>query len=227
MNNLLVRLSHIFAQILFSIITPFLLIPWIAQLSITRLFVAFCFGRLYGNRYQKIIDSFQGRYSLPMAKGLAKAKEIAGDKISVALDCGTGTGFVTKQAAFEFPYTNFIAVDILHAMLKQAQENCKDIATPVFHVQADSFALPFADRSVDLLLIQNTIPCFLEFARVCRPGGTIIYVDTSAGWITNLAIWLVDRQKIFETVMGEQVDLGFYVLAKKSVGFPTAVHQNN
>jgi len=70
MNNLLVRLSHIFAQILFSIITPFLLIPWIAQLSITRLFVAFCFGRLYGNRYQKIIDSFQGRYSLPMAKGL-------------------------------------------------------------------------------------------------------------------------------------------------------------
>ena len=119
MNNLLVRLSHIFAQILFSIITPFLLIPWIAQLSITRLFVAFCFGRLYGNRYQKIIDSFQGRYSLPMAKGLAKAKEIAGDKISVALDCGTGTGFVTKQAAFEFSYTTFIAVDILHAMLKR------------------------------------------------------------------------------------------------------------
>lgn len=215
MGNPLIRISHFFTQILFSIITPFLLIPWIAKLSFTRFFISFCFGRLYGNRYQNIIDSFQGRYGLAIDKGLAKVKEVPGDKISVVVDCGTGTGFVTRQAAEQFPNATFIAFDILHGMLKQARENCKDIAKHVFHVQADTFALPFPDRSVDLLLAQNTIPWFVEFDRVCRPGGTIIYVDTSSGWITNLAIWLVDRYQLFEMVMGEQVDLGFYVLAKK------------
>jgi len=219
MGNLFVRLSHFFTQILFSIITPFLLIPWIARLSIIRQLIAFCFGRLYGNRYQNIIDSFQGKYGLAMAKGLIKVKEIAEDKISVVVDCGTGTGFVTKQAFEQFPNATIIAFDILHGMLKQARENFKDNAKHVFHVQADTFALPFPDRSVDLLLVQNTIPWFAEFARVCRPGGTIIYVDTSSGWITNLAIWLVDRHQLFEMVMGEQVDLGFYVLAKKPVGY--------
>lgn len=216
MGNPFIRLSHFLSQILFSTITPFLLMPRIAKLSITRLFIAFCFGRLYGNRYQSIIDAFQGRYGLAMAEGLAKAKGIAGDKISVVVDCGTGTGFVTKQAAEQFPDATFIAFDILHGMLTQARNNCKDIATDVFHVQADTFAIPLADQSVDLLLAQNTIPCFAEFDRVCRPGGMIIYVDTSAGWIANLAKRLVEKHRLFETVMGERVDLGFYVLAQKA-----------
>jgi len=190
--------------------------PKIAKLSITRFFISFCFGRAYGNRYQSIIDSFQGRYGLAMAEGLAKAKEIAGDKISVVVDCGTGTGFVTKQAAKQFPHATFIAFDILYGMLTQARNNCKDIAADIFYVQADAFALPLANDSVDLLLVQNTMPCFAEFARVCRSGGMVIYVDTSAGWIAHLAKRLVEKYQLFETVMGERVDLGFYVLAQKT-----------
>lgn len=149
-----------------------------------------------------------------MAEGLAKVKEIAGDKIPLVLDCGTGTGFVTKQAAEQFPSATFIGCDILPGMLKQARENCQDIAPDVCHVQADTFALPFADRSVDLMLVQNTIPWFAEFSRVCRPKGAIIYVDTSSGWITNLVIWLVKRHRLFEIVIGEKVDLGFYIIAQ-------------
>jgi hypothetical protein len=45
----------------------------------------------------------------------------------------------------------------------------------------------------------------------------IIYVDSSAGWIANLVKRLVEKQRLFESVMGERVDLGFYVLAKKQV----------
>jgi ubiquinone/menaquinone biosynthesis C-methylase UbiE len=215
MENPFTRLALFLSQILFSIITPFLLMSGIAKLSITRLFISFCFGRAYGNRYQNIIDSFQGRYGLAMVEGLARAKEIAKDKISVVVDCGTGTGFVTKQAAEQFPHSTFIAFDILHGMLMQARNNCKDIATDIFYVQADTFALPLADQSVDLLLAQNTIPCFAEFARVCRPGGMIIYVDSSTGWIANLSKQLVEKHQLFERVIGERVDLGFYVLAQK------------
>jgi len=222
MRNLCARMAHFFTQILFSIITPPLLMPGIAKLHITRNFIAFCFGRAYGNRYQSIIDSFEGRYDSAMVKGLTKAKETAGDTISVIVDCGTGTGFVTKQAAQEFPHATFLAFDILNGMLKQASDNCKDIAADIFFVQADTFALPLTDQSVDLLLAQNTIPCFAEFHRVCRPGGIVIYVDTSAGWITTLAKWLVERHHLFKTVMGERVDLGFYILLQKAT--PTFSH---
>ncbi len=209
------RLALFASQIIFSVITPPLLIPGIAKLKFTRSIISFCFGRSYGTRYQNIIDSFQGRYDLAMAEGLRKAKEIAGDHISVVADCGTGTGYVTRQATEIFPHTTFIAFDILPGMLVQARDNCKDISTDVFHVQADSFALPLADESVDLLLAQNTMPCFSEFARVCRPGGMIIYVDSSAGWIASMAKRLIEKQELFGRVLGEKVDLGFYILAQK------------
>jgi ubiquinone/menaquinone biosynthesis C-methylase UbiE len=215
MRNPFNRLAHLFTQVLFSVITPPLLMPRIAKLSGTRFFVSFCFGRLYGNRYQDIIDSFQGRYGLAMEQGLAKAKEMAMDDISVIVDCGTGTGFVTKQAAEKFHNVTFIGFDILHGMLMQARDYCKDIPEEVFHVQADTFALPLADESADVLLAQNTIPCFAEFSRVCRPGGMIIYVDTSAGCITNLAQRMVEKHKLFERVVAERVDMGFYIVAKK------------
>ena len=90
-----------------------------------------------------------------MADGLAKAKKIAGDGISVILDCGTGTGFVTKQTSTYFPNAKIVAFDILEGMLSQARNNCKEIASSVIHVQADTFALPLADNSVDLILAQN------------------------------------------------------------------------
>jgi ubiquinone/menaquinone biosynthesis C-methylase UbiE len=215
-GNQLNRIGIFLTQVVFSIITPSLLIPSISKLRITRSIIAFCFGRSYGNRYQDIIDSFQGRYELAMSEGLQKARTILGGNVSVVLDCGTGTGFVTNQAAKQFPDATFIAFDILQGMLRQARKNCKNNETDVFHLQADSFRLPLADESVDLILAQNTMPCFTEYARVCRPGGVVVYVDSSSGWITKTAKRLVERYQLFETVMGERVDMGFCIMAKKS-----------
>ena len=58
MNNILNRLSHFFEKILFSLVMPPLFIPRVARLRITRNLIAFWFGRLYGNKYQNVIDSF-------------------------------------------------------------------------------------------------------------------------------------------------------------------------
>lgn len=217
------RLGLFLSQLLFSIITPFLLMPRIANVKATRSFIAFCFGRSYGNRYQSIIDSFQGRYDVAMAKGLKNAKTILENKVSTVLDCGTGTGFVTKQAAEYFPDATFVAFDILPGMLRQAGNNCKNIEADVFHIQADCFALPLADESIDLVLAQNTMPCFTEFARVCRPGGLVIYVDSSSGWITEKAKKLVEKYQLFEKVIGERVDMGFCVVAEKAGDFKPGI----
>jgi ubiquinone/menaquinone biosynthesis C-methylase UbiE len=219
MHNNLNKLGLFLSQILFSIITPVLLMPRVGQLKVTRAIIAFSFGRAYGNRYQHIIDLFNGRYGTALAEGLKRAKEILGNKVSVVLDCGTGTGFVTKQAAEQFPHAIFIAFDILPGMLRQASDNCKDIAAEVYHIQADSFALPLADESVELILAQNTMPCLVEFARVCRPGGVIVYVDSSSGWITQKARKQVEKYRLFKNVTGEHFDMGFCIVAEKAGDF--------
>ena len=159
------RIAIFLTRIVFSIITPLLIMPRIGHKKITRSLIAFCFGRLYGNRYDTIIDSFKGKYGLAMAEGIAKAEELIKDQIYVVADCGTGTGFVTKQASEQYPDATFLAFDILENMLKQAKKNCKDIPTEIYHVQADTFKLPLANKSIDILLAQNTMPCFAEFAR--------------------------------------------------------------
>ena len=214
MKTLFNRLTHFFAQLLFSLVMPPLFIPRVARLRVTRFIIAFCFGRMYGNKYQSVIDSFHGKYGLAMAQGLAKAQELAGDKISVIADCGTGTGFVTRQAAECFPEARIVAFDLLDGMLSQARHNCKEIANRVIHLKADTFALPLADNSVDLVLAQNTIADFEGFTRICRPGGMVIFVDCSAGWIAGLAKALVEKNKLFKTVRGERVAMGFYLLAQ-------------
>ena len=212
------RLALFVSQILFSIVTPPLLIPRIAKIRFTRSLVSFCFGRAYGDRYRHIIDCFEGRYGLAMAEGLGRAERIAGRQISVVADCGTGTGYAAGQAAAHFPHATFMAFDIVPAMLVQARELAKESPAKHYFVQADSFAIPLKDASVDLLLAQNTMPCFTEFTRVCRPGGILLYADSSAGWISDLVRRMVRRLALFEEVSGERVDLGFYVLAKKQGG---------
>ena len=214
MLHIINRLTHFFAQLLFSLVMPPLFIPWIARLRITRSMIAFCFGRLYGSKYQNVIDSFHGRYGMAMAEGLSKVKVIAGDKISVIVDCGTGTGFVTKLAAEYFPNARIVAFDLLDGMLSQARQNCSEIASRVIHIKADTFALPLAENSVDLILAQNTIADFEGFTRTCRPDGMVVFVDCSAGWIANLAKSLVRKNGLFRNVLGERVALGFYILAQ-------------
>lgn len=216
MSVILNHAGHLTSQVLFSLITPLLLFPRIARLSVTRRTIAFCFGRLYGDKYDKIIEAFKDKYAEPMSAAIRKAKEKLSSTTPIILDCGTGTGFVTRLAAQEFPQSSLIAVDILQDMLKLARNSCRALKPRVLHVQADAFSLPLADESVDLILAQNTIPAFDEYHRVCRPGGIVLYVDTSAGWIANLARRLVERHHLFDEVKGEKVGMGFFVFAQKA-----------
>jgi len=141
MGNIFNRLSLFFAQLLVSMVMPPLFVPRIARLRVTRLLVAFCFGRLYGNKYQHVIDSFHGKYGLAMAEGLSKAKDLAGHNISVIVDCGTGTGFATKQVS---PKLIFNFVDFYDELVRQRHLFIfKIIETNNFAVAACSHGLMF------------------------------------------------------------------------------------
>jgi SAM-dependent methyltransferase len=227
MKHALRRLSLLLSQVLFSIITPPLLVPCMAKLRLTRSAIAFFFGRLYGNRYDDIIAAFGDSYAMPMSHAMKLAKEILKQDISVIVDCGTGTGFVTRQAAGAFPSSTIIACDLLENMLRLARDSSAGITARVMYVQADSFSLPLADGCADMVLVQNTMPAFHEFHRILRPGGLVLYVDTSAGWIASLATRLVRRHRLFESVTGERVGMGFYVVAKKAEGNAMQLNTEN
>ena len=84
----------------------------------------------------------------------------------------------------------------------------------VIHIKADTFALPLANSSVELILAQNTIANFEDLIRICRSDGIVIFLDCSAGWIASRAKRLVEKTRLYKKVSGERVALGFCILAQ-------------
>lgn len=108
MHAFLDRFALVGTQILFSRITPFLLIQRIAGHQTMRRMVADCFGRSYRGRYDKISDNFLGHYGSPLVAGLATVIKIARREITLIADCGTGTGYAIRVAAGCFPKAIFL-----------------------------------------------------------------------------------------------------------------------
>ncbi len=93
--------------------------------------------------------------------------------VEAALDVGTGTGAAAFAIADRFPAARVVGVDIAPEMVEHARQKARDRANLSFE-HADASALPFAGASFDLVTAANMIPFFDEFARVVRPGGTLV-----------------------------------------------------
>lgn len=111
----------------------------------------------------------------------------------VVVDVGAGTGLLTHKVIQRYPQAQHIAIDLSEAMLAQARERLK---APKFKwlpqhlwskngaqlVNADAYALPLADQSVDLLVSNLMLQwcddldrVFREFRRVMRPQGLLMF----------------------------------------------------
>lgn len=111
----------------------------------------------------------------------------------VVVDVGAGTGLLTHKVIQRYPQARHIAIDLSEAMLKQARSRLK---APKFKwlpqqlgskdgahlINADAYALPLADQSVDLLVSNLMLQwcddldrVFREFRRVIRPQGLLMF----------------------------------------------------
>ena len=112
-------------------------------------------------------------------------------------DIGAGTGLLTQHLQTRYPNAQIFAVDLSESMLQQAKQRLA-IKAPSFVdklsslirkssgklqlVNADAFALPFADNSLDMitsnLMLQwcdDLDAVFAEFRRVLRPEGLLMF----------------------------------------------------
>jgi ubiquinone/menaquinone biosynthesis C-methylase UbiE len=89
-------------------------------------------------------------------------------------DVGGGTGIIGRRLRRED--REVVVVDLTHAMLRLADERLPGRA-----VRASAERLPFRDGTLDavtsvwlLHLLPDSRPVVAEFARVLRPGGTVV-----------------------------------------------------
>jgi ubiquinone/menaquinone biosynthesis C-methylase UbiE len=88
------------------------------------------------------------------------------------LEIGAGTGNGTAVLAATFPQV--IALDVSAGMLA----NFHDV--PADLVLADGGYLPFADQSMDTVVLVNAFLFPAELDRVLSPGGAIVWVNSLA-----------------------------------------------
>ena len=113
----------------------------------------------------------------PYAADLARRVAALGP--SDVLETAAGTGVLTRALAAPLaPATRIVATDLNQPMLDQAAR--RQPAGGVEWRQADALALPFADRSFDVVACQfgvmffpDKVQGYREARRVLRPGGPL------------------------------------------------------
>ena len=115
---------------------------------------------------------------------LVEAAALTGNELVV--DVATGTGHTAFALA---PYAHeVIAIDLTVPMLEAARQMAQERnVTTIRFVEGDAHALPLADGSADVVTCRQSAHHFInaaqavrEWARILKPGGKVILIDSIA-----------------------------------------------
>ena len=111
-----------------------------------------------------------------------------------SLEIGAGTGYFTLNLLRAGMIEDATCSDISPGMLRTLSENARRLGLEVATRPADAEQLPFPDESFDLVFghaVLHHIPdlprAFGEFARVLRPGGTLLFAGEPSRYGDRLA----------------------------------------
>ena len=143
------------------------------------------------------------------------------------VDVGCGWGRSLPKLAARFAPQRLIAVDIDPAMVRAALAEAQSAGLAAEGLVCSSATLPLADASVDLLLCHQTFHHLLEqeaaiaeWYRVLRPGGLLLFAESTRRYIHS---WLI--RLLFRHPMQVQKSAAEYLALVRGAGFRVAQEQ--
>lgn len=111
-----------------------------------------------------------------------------------SLEIGAGTGYFTLNLMQAGVVTDGVCTDISPGMVETLERNAEGLGLDIETAVCDAAELPFEDDSFDLLLghaVVHHLPdldrSFAEFARVLRPGGTLLFAGEPSRYGDRIA----------------------------------------
>ncbi len=149
----------------------------------------------------------------------------------VVLDVGCGYGRSMKKLHQRFSPKTLIAADIDPEMISATEQEARQNGIEIKTLLGASSSLALPDNSVDLLFCHQTFHHLLnqekalsEFYRVLKPGGIMLFAESTRRYIHSWMIKLLfrhpmDVQKTADEYLALIRDTGFEV-EEQSISYP-------
>lgn len=139
----------------------------------------------------------------------------------VVVDVGCGSGYSLPKLAQRFAPRELIGVDIDPQMLEAARAEAAHAGVAARLVEASNTRMPLADASVDLLFCHQTFhhiveqeQALAEFLRVLKPGGLLLFAESTRRYIHS---WII--RALFRHPMEVQRSAPEYLQMLRQAGF--------
>ena len=139
----------------------------------------------------------------------------------VVVDVGCGWGGSLRKLQARFQPQRLVGIDIAPKMVEAATLEAAKLGPQVEVIKANSAALPLADASVDLLFCHQTFhhlvdqdAAIAEFFRVLKPGGTMLFAESTKRYIHS---WII--KLLFRHPMKVQKTAAEYLALVRAAGF--------
>ncbi|MGV2288932.1 class I SAM-dependent methyltransferase [Trinickia sp. YCB016] len=121
-------------------------------------------------------------------------------KAPVIVDVGCGQGISFRLLADAFQPRRIVGIDYHQPSLALAAQAASRIATETELLHGDCAALPLPDASADIVFCHQTFHhlveqerALAEFRRVLKPGGVLLFAESTEAYIKSWVIRLLFR----------------------------------
>lgn len=133
------------------------------------------------------------------------------DSYPVIVDVGCGAGQSLERLEHRFSPDMIIGIDIDAEMLKLSTERSRTVNVPVALVKGTSSDIAIGDETVDMLFCHQTFhhlddqqSAIREFYRVLKPGGLLLFAESTRKFIHSWIIRLLFRHPMEVQKSAEQ-----------------------